>query len=80
MAAQLRDLMGAPAPNPLLLALLPLVAGALFAGLVALSRSLRGVYHRAAGRLERWMGDGPPAPSAGWPWSSGPGWWPAVCC
>jgi uncharacterized membrane protein len=54
--AQLRDLMGAPAPNLLLLVLLPLVAVALFTGLVALSRSLRGLYHRVAGRLQRWMG------------------------
>jgi uncharacterized membrane protein len=54
--AQLRDLMGAPAPNVLLLVLLPLVAAALFTGLVALSRSLRGLYHRVAGRLQRWMG------------------------
>jgi uncharacterized membrane protein len=54
--AQLRDLMGAPTPNPLLLVLLPLVAVAIFTGLVALSRSLRGVYHRVAGRLQRWMG------------------------
>src|SRR4029453_6060459 len=43
-------------PNPLLLVLLPLVAVALFTGLVALSRSLRGLYHRVAGRLRRWMG------------------------
>ena len=54
--AQLRDLMGAPTPNPLLLVLLPLVAVAIFTGLVALSRSLRGAYHRAAVRLQRWMG------------------------
>jgi len=54
--AQLRDLMGAPTPNLLLLVLLPLVAVALFTGLVALSRSLRGLYHRVAGRLQRWMG------------------------
>jgi uncharacterized membrane protein len=54
--AQLRDLMGAPTPNPLLLVLLPPVAAALFTGLVALSRSLRGAYHRAALRLRRWMG------------------------
>jgi len=54
--AQLRDLMGAPTPNLLLLVLLPLVAVALFTGLVALSRSLRGLYHRVAGRLRRWMG------------------------
>ena len=54
--AQLRDLMGAAAPSPLLLPLLPLLAVALFTGLVALSRWLRGVYHRAAGRLQRWMG------------------------
>jgi uncharacterized membrane protein len=54
--AQLRDLMGAPAPNLLTLVLLPLVAVALFTGLVALSRSLRGLYHRVAGRLRRWMG------------------------
>jgi uncharacterized membrane protein len=54
--AQLRDLMDAPTPSPLLLVLLPLVAAALFTGLVALSRSLRGAYHRAAGRLQRWMG------------------------
>jgi uncharacterized membrane protein len=54
--AQLRDLMGAPTPNPLLLVLLPLVAVAIFTGLVALSRSLSRAYHRAAGRLRRWMG------------------------
>ena len=54
--AQLRDLMGAPTPNLLLLPLLPLAAVAIFTGLVALSRSLGGVYHRAAGRLQRWMG------------------------
>jgi uncharacterized membrane protein len=54
--AQIRDLMGAPTPNPLLLVLLPLAAAGLFTGLVALSRSLRGAYHRAAGRLRRWMG------------------------
>jgi uncharacterized membrane protein len=54
--AQLRDLMGAATPNPLLLVLLPLVAVALFTGLVALSRSLRGLYHRVAGQLRRWMG------------------------
>jgi uncharacterized membrane protein len=54
--AQLRDLMGAPTPNPLLLVLLPLVGIALFTGLVALSRSLRGAYHRVAERLQRWMG------------------------
>src|SRR5215216_1223869 len=54
--AQLRDLMGAPTPNPLLLVLLPLVAVAIFTGLVALSRSLRGAYHRVAVRLQRWIG------------------------
>ena len=54
--AQLRDLMGAPTPNLLLLVLLPLVALVLFTALVALSRSLRGLYHRIAGRLRRWMG------------------------
>jgi uncharacterized membrane protein len=54
--AQLRDLMGAPTPNPLLLVLLPLVAVALFTGLVALSRSLRRAYHWVAVRLQRWMG------------------------
>jgi len=54
--AQIRDLMGAPTPNPLLLVLQPLAAAALFTGLVALSRSLRRFYHRAARRLERWMG------------------------
>jgi uncharacterized membrane protein len=36
--------------------LLPLVAVAIFTGLVALSRSLRGAYHRVAVRLQRWMG------------------------
>jgi uncharacterized membrane protein len=54
--AQLRDLMDAPTPNPLLLVLLPVVGTAIFAGLVALSRSLRGAYHRVAARLQRWMG------------------------
>ena len=51
--AQLRDLMGASAPSLLQLPLLPLAAVGLFTGLVALSRSLRGLYHRAAGRLGR---------------------------
>jgi uncharacterized membrane protein len=54
--AQLRDLMGAPPPNPLLLPLLPLVAAGIFTGLVAVSRALRGAYHRVARRLHRWMG------------------------
>jgi uncharacterized membrane protein len=54
--ARLRDLMGAPAPGPLLLPLLPLAAAATFTGLVALSRTLRRTYHWAAGRLRRWMG------------------------
>jgi uncharacterized membrane protein len=54
--AQLRDLMGVPAPNLLLLVLLPVTAVALFTGLVAVSRSLRGLYHWVAGRLQRWMG------------------------
>jgi uncharacterized membrane protein len=54
--AQLRDLMGAPTPNLLLLVLLPLAAAAIFTGLVALSRSLRGLYRRIAARLRRWMG------------------------
>jgi uncharacterized membrane protein len=54
--ARLRDLMGAPAPNLLLLVLLPLAAAAVFTGLVALSRWLRGVYRWTAGRLARWMG------------------------
>jgi uncharacterized membrane protein len=54
--AQLRDLMGVPTPNPLLLVLLPVTAAALFTGLVAVSRSLRGLYHWVAGRLQRWMG------------------------
>jgi uncharacterized membrane protein len=53
---QLRDLMGTPAPSPLQLPLLPLIAAALFTGLVALSRWLRGVYRWAAGRLRRWIG------------------------
>jgi uncharacterized membrane protein len=48
--------MGAPTPNPLLLVLLPLAAVALFTGLVALSRSLRGAYQWVAERLRRWMG------------------------
>jgi uncharacterized membrane protein len=54
--AQLRDLTGMPAPNPLALVLLPLAAAALFTGLVALSRALRGAYHWVARRLRRWMG------------------------
>ena len=54
--AQLRDLMDAPTPSLLTLPLLPLAAAALFTGLVALSRSLRGAYHRVAFRLRRWMG------------------------
>ncbi|HKF00454.1 MAG TPA: alpha/beta-hydrolase family protein [Actinomycetes bacterium] len=54
--AQLRDLMGAPTPSILLLPLLPLAAVGIFAGLVAVSRWLRGIYRRTAGRLERWMG------------------------
>jgi uncharacterized membrane protein len=63
--AQLRDLMGAPMLNPLLLVLLPLVAVAIFTGLVAVSRSLRGAYHRVAVRLQRWMGRRAARPSAG---------------
>jgi uncharacterized membrane protein len=54
--AQLRDLMGAPAPNLLLLPLLPLAAVAMFTGLVALSRWLGKLYRWAALRLRRWMG------------------------
>jgi uncharacterized membrane protein len=54
--AQLRDLMDAPTPSLLTLPLLPLASAALFTGLVALSRSLRGAYHRVAFRLRRWMG------------------------
>ena len=54
--AQLRGLMGVPTPNPLLLVLLPLAAAALFTGLIALSRFLRGLYHWLARRLRRWMG------------------------
>ena len=55
--AQLRDLMDAPAPPWLLVVVvLPLVAVASFAGLVAGSRSLGGAYRRVAGRLGRWMG------------------------
>jgi uncharacterized membrane protein len=54
--AQLRHLMGAPAPNLLLLVLLPLAAVGLFTGLVALSRWLRGLYRWVAGRLRRGMG------------------------
>jgi uncharacterized membrane protein len=53
---QLRDLMDVPAPSLLQLPLLPLVAAALFTGLVALSRWLRGVYRWMAGRLRRWIG------------------------
>jgi uncharacterized membrane protein len=53
---RLRDLMDVPAPSLLQLPLLPLVAAAIFTGLVALSRWLRGVYRWAAGRLRRWMG------------------------
>ncbi|HEV2919829.1 MAG TPA: alpha/beta-hydrolase family protein [Actinomycetota bacterium] len=54
--AQLRDLMGAPAPNLLLLPLLPLAAVAMFTGLVALSRWLGKLYRWAALWLRRWMG------------------------
>jgi uncharacterized membrane protein len=78
--AQLRDLMGAPTPNLLLLVLLPLAAVAVFTGLVALSRSLRGLYHRFAGRLQRWMG--PRAARAlGWVAVVVVTWLvPAACC
>ena len=48
--------MDVPAPSLLQLPLLPLVAAALFTGLVALSRWLRGVYRWMAGRLRRWIG------------------------
>ena len=48
--------MGAAAPSPLTLPLLPLAAAAVFTGLVALARSLRRLYRWAAGRLRRWMG------------------------
>jgi uncharacterized membrane protein len=53
---RLRDLMDVPAPSLVQLPLLPLVAVAIFSGLVALSRWLRGVYRWAAGRLRRWIG------------------------
>jgi uncharacterized membrane protein len=52
----LREMMDVPAPSLLQLPLLPLVAAALFTGLVALSRWLRGVDRWMAGRLRRWMG------------------------
>jgi uncharacterized membrane protein len=48
--------MSAPAPNLLLLPLLPLAAVAMFTGLVALSRWLGKLYRWAALRLRRWMG------------------------
>ena len=48
--------MGAAAPSPLTLPLLPLAAAAVFTGLVALARSLRRLYRWTAGRLRRWMG------------------------
>jgi uncharacterized membrane protein len=54
--AQIRDLMGAPAENVLLMPLLPLVAAAVFAAAVAASRSLRAAYHWTAGRLEHRLG------------------------
>jgi uncharacterized membrane protein len=76
---QLRDLMGAAAPN-LLLPLLPLAAAALFTGLVALSRWLRNRYRWPPGGWPGGWGGGPPTPSAGRRWSWGPGWWPAACC
>jgi uncharacterized membrane protein len=57
--AQLRDLMGAAAPNLLLLPLLPLAAVAMSTGLVALSRWLRNLY--------RWAAAWPrPPAAAGW--------------
>jgi len=56
--AQIRDLMGAPTPNPLLLVLLPLAAAALFTGLVALSQpralAARGPIHRCSRTATRW--------------------------
>lgn len=54
--AQIRDLMGAPADDVILLGLLPLAAVAVFVGAIAVSRSLRTAYRWTAGRLERWMG------------------------
>jgi uncharacterized membrane protein len=78
--AQLRDLMDAPTPNPLLLLLLPLAGVAVFTGLVALPGRCAGP---TSGPPSGWSGGwdgGPRAPSAGWPWSSRPSWWQMVCC
>ena len=63
--SQIRDLMGAPADDVLLLPLLPLAAAAVFAGAIAASRSLRAAYRWTAARLERRLGQRP-ARALGW--------------
>src|SRR5829696_1751331 len=53
---QIRDLMGVPAPGVVSLLLWPVIAAALFVGIVAVGRALRGLYRWIARRLNRWIG------------------------
>lgn len=53
---ELRNLMGVPGDAALGRVALPLVAALVFAGLVALCRLVRRLYHWTTDRLARWMG------------------------
>src|SRR6478752_3837241 len=53
---QIRELMSVPAEGVLTQLLLPLAAGLVFVGLVALARGIRALFRLIAGLLGRWMG------------------------
>lgn len=53
---QIREIMGVEPPAVLSQLLLPVVAGALFVGLVALGRALHHLYRLLASLLRRWIG------------------------
>jgi uncharacterized membrane protein len=53
---QIRELMGVAAPGVVSLLLWPVIAAALFVGIVAVGRGLRGLYRWIARLLDRWIG------------------------
>ena len=53
---QIRDLMGVAAPGVVSLLLWPVIAAALFVGIIAVGRGLRGLYRWIARLLDRWIG------------------------
>jgi uncharacterized membrane protein len=53
---EIRDLMDVPAPGVVSYLLAPLVAAALFVGIIAAGRGLRGLYRWTVHRLRRWIG------------------------